>query len=203
MKSWMFSRRTWRRLLDTSSLVSRPSSTSRCLTGRDVVGMATATRKTSRPTVMATVMAIAVVIALVSNLADYQLDLALKENYGGDGNGMVRFLALLRLCAGVVAAVLQFFLAGRILERYVPRHLIDRPKMGFGIPLDAWLRGPLRDWAEHLLDEQRLRQQGLLEPAPIRETWAAHLAGKNWSYPLWDVLMLQAWLDANPWRLQD
>ena len=91
----------------------------------------------------------------------------------------------------------------RILERYVPRHLIDRPKMGFGIPLDAWLRGPLRDWAEHLLDERRLRQQGLLEPTPIRETWAAHLAGKNWSYPLWDVLMLQAWLDANPWQLQD
>ena len=88
-----------------------------------------------------------------------------------------------------------------VLDRYVPRQLIERPKMGFGVPLNSWLRGPLRDWAETLLNEQRLEQQGLLNPGPIREKWHAHLQGKNWSYPLWDVLMLQAWLDDSPWRL--
>ncbi len=83
----------------------------------------------------------------------------------------------------------------RVLDRYVPRELVERPKMGFGVPIDLWLRGSLRDWAESLLDERRLRDQGLLDPAPIREKWRAHLAGENWAYPLWDVLMLQAWLD--------
>ncbi|MCZ6619936.1 MAG: asparagine synthase (glutamine-hydrolyzing) [Gammaproteobacteria bacterium] len=83
----------------------------------------------------------------------------------------------------------------RVLDRYVPREMTDRPKMGFGVPIDLWLRDSLRDWAESLLDERRLREQGLLDPAPIREKWRAHLAGENWAYPLWDVLMLQAWLD--------
>jgi len=85
----------------------------------------------------------------------------------------------------------------RILHRYVPEPLIDRPKMGFGIPLGAWLRGPLRDWAEALLDPAAIRKHGLLDPAPIRAKWDEHLAGRNdWNFYLWGVLMLQSWLDA-------
>lgn len=82
-----------------------------------------------------------------------------------------------------------------ILASRVPRHMWERPKMGFGVPIDAWLRGPLRSWAEDLLSEERLRTQGLLNPSLIRKRWADHQRGENWAYPLWDVLMLQAWLD--------
>lgn len=84
------------------------------------------------------------------------------------------------------------------LYKRVPRQLIERPKMGFGVPVDLWLRGPLRDWAETLLDEQRLQSQGIFASAAIRERWQAHLNGQNWAYPLWNVLMAQAWIDANP-----
>lgn len=85
----------------------------------------------------------------------------------------------------------------QLLYRRIPEELIDRPKMGFGIPLSEWIRGPLRDWAEALLDQSRLEKQGLFNTSLVREKWSAHLSGENWGYPLWNVLMAQAWLEVN------
>jgi asparagine synthase (glutamine-hydrolysing) len=82
----------------------------------------------------------------------------------------------------------------QVLYRHVPRAFIERPKMGFGIPLGEWLRGPLRDWAEALLNEKRLRDAALLDPQVVRRFWQEHLDGsRNWQYLLWNVLMLEAW----------
>jgi asparagine synthase (glutamine-hydrolysing) len=90
------------------------------------------------------------------------------------------------------------WLLRQVLYRYVPKHPVERPKMGFGIPLDSWLRGSLRDWAEELLDESRLRHDGYFEPVPIRAKWQEHLSGRrNWQYWLWNVLMFQMWLNAH------
>jgi asparagine synthase (glutamine-hydrolysing) len=86
----------------------------------------------------------------------------------------------------------------QVLYQYVPCQMIERPKMGFGIPIDAWLRGPLRGWAESLLGERRLKDEGFFNPKPIRQKWQEHLTGKhNWQYHLWDILMFEAWLEEN------
>lgn len=83
-----------------------------------------------------------------------------------------------------------------VLNKYVPKELTERPKMGFSIPIDIWLRGPLRDWAETLLNEKKLQKEGYFNTKLIRDKWSEHLKGKtNWHYDLWDILMFQAWLD--------
>jgi asparagine synthase (glutamine-hydrolysing) len=88
------------------------------------------------------------------------------------------------------------WLLRQVLYRHVPAALVDRPKMGFGVPLADWLRGPLRPWAEDLLSAAALRRHGVLRPEPVRAAWARHVSGRgDLGYELWDVLMLQAWLD--------
>ena len=84
----------------------------------------------------------------------------------------------------------------QVLHRHVPRELVERPKMGFAVPLESWLRGPLREWAEHLLSQSRLRSEGFLNPDVVRRRWQEHLSSRrSWHYPLWNVLMFEAWLE--------
>lgn len=84
----------------------------------------------------------------------------------------------------------------RIVHRFVPKSMVERPKMGFAVPIDRWLRSELRDWAENLISTTKLEEQGYLNPAPIRNRWAQHLSGAHrWEHSLWNVLMFQAWLE--------
>ena len=82
-----------------------------------------------------------------------------------------------------------------LLDRHVPRHLIERPKQGFGVPIDGWLRDPLKDWAEDLLDSARLRREGYLDVSRVRALWDAHQSRRrDAQHALWNVLMFQSWL---------
>jgi asparagine synthase (glutamine-hydrolysing) len=81
-----------------------------------------------------------------------------------------------------------------VLYKRVPKKLIERPKMGFGVPIGDWLKGPLRDWAEHLLDEKRIIQSGYFQNSEIQKKWQEHCSGeRNWQYYLWDILMFESW----------
>jgi asparagine synthase (glutamine-hydrolysing) len=97
----------------------------------------------------------------------------------------------MKLRGGVTKWILR-----QVLYRHVPPTLVDRPKMGFGVPIASWLRGPLRPWADDLLDAGRLKRQGLLDAGPVQRAWSQHRSGRrDRAYELWDVLVLQAWLD--------
>jgi asparagine synthase (glutamine-hydrolysing) len=87
------------------------------------------------------------------------------------------------------------WLLRQLLYRHVPAQLVERPKTGFGVPIDAWLRGPLKHWAQELLDPARLAREGFLRPEPVTRLWQEHLSGRaNRQHALWNVLMFESWL---------
>jgi asparagine synthase (glutamine-hydrolysing) len=91
----------------------------------------------------------------------------------------------------------------QVLYKYVPTAMIERPKMGFGVPIDSWLRGELREWAEDLLSVESLERHGLFNIEAIRAKWQEHTSGgRNWQYLLWDVLVFQDWIAHNVGALQ-
>jgi asparagine synthase (glutamine-hydrolysing) len=99
--------------------------------------------------------------------------------------------ALIKNCQGK-------WILRRVLDRYVPRELIERPKAGFSVPLARWLRGPLRAWAQHMLDQTRMESQGLLDAEKVSELWRQHQRGSfDRSTYLWNVIIYQAWLESN------
>jgi asparagine synthase (glutamine-hydrolysing) len=90
-----------------------------------------------------------------------------------------------------------------VLYKYVPAAMIERPKMGFGVPIDSWLRGELREWAEDLLSVESLERHNLFNIEAIRTKWQEHISGgRNWQYLLWDVLVFQDWMAHNVSALQ-
>jgi len=95
---------------------------------------------------------------------------------------------------GAAPCIREYNAHHKVLHRYVPEELVTRPKTGFGVPLDSWLRGPLRDWAEDLLSRSRIEGEGFFAPAPVRRAWEEHLSGRrNHQHKLWAALMFQAW----------
>lgn len=98
----------------------------------------------------------------------------------------------------------QKWILKEVLKNYIPTHLTERPKKGFGVPIDKWLRGPLREWGEELLCESKLKNQGFFNASVVRKKWDDHLSGRSQQhYYLWDVLMFQAWLEGERNRLED
>lgn len=86
----------------------------------------------------------------------------------------------------------------QVLYKYIPRHLVDRPKRGFAVPIDSWLRGPLKKWADSLLEEERLTQEGYFNVRQVRKMFEEHVSGKrDWQHQLWNILIFQSWLDHN------
>jgi asparagine synthase (glutamine-hydrolysing) len=110
---------------------------------------------------------------------------------------VVAFAASLPMCLKVRNGKGKWLLR-KVLSRYVPERLFDRPKMGFGVPIEHWLRNELREWCESLLDPRRIREQGYIDDRFVTRMWNEYLSGQNnWHYYLWDVLMFQAWLAEN------
>jgi asparagine synthase (glutamine-hydrolysing) len=85
-----------------------------------------------------------------------------------------------------------------ILNKYVPNEMVERPKTGFSIPIGDWLRGPLREWAEDLLDDDKIKSQGFLKPENVKSIWALHKSGEyDYTSRIWSILMFQSWLESN------